>query len=310
MKNQRVFVRLIRELCEAEGIGLRTYCHDWVMQLTRDGRDMFLYGYQFPNNDAAGELICGDKAALAAILRTNGIPAAQHEFFMPPAMTASYGGEGNWKRLQALLEQYGRLVLKTNSGSGGSGVYAVENQAQLEQFSAELLRPGRYMTASPYYDIENEYRLIWCNGEVRIAYRKVRPSVTGNGRDSIGVLMEQKYGANAVTPDAALELERVPAQGEEVLLNWRHNLGQGASAELLEDGALKASLCDLARRATELLHLRFASVDIIAVGGELMILEINSGIMTEVFASTSEEGHQMALALYRDAVLTYFRTLA
>jgi len=311
MKNQdRVFVKLIREICADTGTDLQSFSYDWILQLTRGEKHMYIYGFQFPVNDAAAQLICGDKAGLAEVLRANGIPAAVHEFFMPPSASAQYtGGTGNWERLSALLKQHGRLVLKRNSGSGGTGVYLVQNQGELEAVSGDIFRGGRYMAVCPYYEIENEFRLIILNGQVRVVYRKMRPEVTGDGEHSVAQLIRSTFGEENITVDAGVDVDAVPAAGELVRLNWKHNLGQGAHAELLEEGPLKERLIALAGRAAKCINIRFASVDIISVGGELMVLEINSGIMTEAFALSSAESYQQVKALYSDAIDTYFASL-
>jgi glutathione synthase/RimK-type ligase-like ATP-grasp enzyme len=65
------------------------------------------------------------------------------------------------------------------------------------------------------------------------------------------------------------------------VLDWRHNLDAGARPVLLEPGAAREACVAIAVKAAKAIGIRFASVDVIRVGGVLKILEINSGVMME-----------------------------
>jgi glutathione synthase/RimK-type ligase-like ATP-grasp enzyme len=65
------------------------------------------------------------------------------------------------------------------------------------------------------------------------------------------------------------------------VLNWRHNLDAGARPVLLEPGEAREASVAIAIKAAKAIGIRFASVDVIRVGGALKILEINSGVMME-----------------------------
>jgi glutathione synthase/RimK-type ligase-like ATP-grasp enzyme len=64
-------------------------------------------------------------------------------------------------------------------------------------------------------------------------------------------------------------------------LNWRHNLDAGARPALVEPGEAREACTAIAVKAAKAIGIRFASVDVISVGGALRILEINSGVMME-----------------------------
>jgi glutathione synthase/RimK-type ligase-like ATP-grasp enzyme len=68
---------------------------------------------------------------------------------------------------------------------------------------------------------------------------------------------------------------------KERVLNWRHNLDAGARPVLLEPGEAREASVAIAVKAAKAIGIRFASVDVIRVGGALKILEINSGVMME-----------------------------
>ena len=65
------------------------------------------------------------------------------------------------------------------------------------------------------------------------------------------------------------------------------NLGQGATAKRIPIGE---DIADLAKSATGRINLRIASVDIAVLdSGEVMVLEVNDGLMMEHFARISNE---------------------
>ncbi|MHB1151578.1 MAG: ATP-grasp domain-containing protein [Eubacteriales bacterium] len=306
MNSDRQLIKIIREICTERGIKLELYSYDWIIKLSHKDTVMYIYGYQFPLNDAAAELICGDKAALSAVLAGCGIPTAEHIFFMSPSNIHYIGGNGNWAQLTDLLNRHGRLVCKRNNGSGGNGVYIVSGQAELERTAAEIYRSSRSMSVSPFYNILNEYRVIILNGMARIIYKKILPHVIGDGRHAVFELAYQKYKSNISELEITADLSARPITGERVNLGWKHNLGQGSEAVIMKDPAAIKQLSELAARASDALKINFASVDIIETPEKLMILEINSGIMMENFALSCEDNYTAAKKIYSDAVESYF----
>lgn len=306
MNSDRQLIKIIREICTERGITLESYSYDWILKLSRKETAMYIYGYQFPLNDSAAELICSDKAALSAVLAGCGIPSAEHIFFMSPSNIHYTGGNGNWAKLTELLNRYGRLVCKKNNGSGGNGVYIVSGQAELERTAAEIFRSSRSMSVSPFYNIIHEYRVIMLDGIVRLIYKKILPHVIGDGKHAVFELAYRKYKSNISELEIAADLSAFPAAGERVNLGWKHNLGQGSEAVAVEDTAVIKQLSELAARAVEALKIKFASVDIIETPEERMILEINSGIMMENFALSCENNYKTAKMIYSEAVESYF----
>ncbi|WP_439365401.1 ATP-grasp domain-containing protein [Bradyrhizobium sp. DASA03005] len=66
--------------------------------------------------------------------------------------------------------------------------------------------------------------------------------------------------------------------------DWRHNLDAGAKPVLLQDGEVRAACVKLAIDAARAIGIVFASIDVVRVGGEWKVLEINSGVMMEALA--------------------------
>ena len=71
--------------------------------------------------------------------------------------------------------------------------------------------------------------------------------------------------------------------------DWRHNLEFGAQPVLLEQGDAREACVALAIRAARAIGIRFASIDIVRIGAEWKVLEINSGVMMEMLGKHHPE---------------------
>ena len=307
MKNsQRVMVKIIEEICTEENILCERFSYDWIFRLTKNGKTAPIFGYQFENNSATAQLICTDKCASSEILRSKGLPAVEHYFFISPDDLHYIGLEGNWPRMLELLKKYGKLVCKPNEGTGGIDVFQVSSAVELELAVNSVFAHSRSLALSPFLPIDQEYRVILLNDQVKLVFSKTIQSLIGDGRSSFRqLLLQQNPSLLETVPTGEFSedlLNKIPKSGEKIPLNWKHNLGQGAQPEILTDASLVAQLSDLALRAAEAVNVRFASVDIIRTGGEFKVLEINSGIMMESFARMNSRSYQIAKSIYRQAL--------
>lgn len=311
MKNsQRMLVKIIREICAEMNIELECYSFDWILRMTKNGKNRHIFGYHFENNSATTQLICTDKCATSELLLSAQIPAIEHIFFSSPENFQYLGVEGNWQRLCDLLRQHGRLVVKPNEGTGGNDVFQVSNNAELEAAVNAVFTHSRSMAVCPYYEIAREYRIIVLNDKVMLIYSKDIPALVGDGSSTLRqlILGQATLAGSSELLDSLDEekLQRVPASGEKIPLGWKHNLGQGASPDVIEDPELKATLSELALKAALVLNAKFASVDIIRTEGDYRVLEVNSGIMMENFAAKNESNYAVAKSIYRQALESLF----
>lgn len=303
---KRQVVKIVEEICKEDGIKFESFSGDYFLQLTnQEGKRAMIYGFKFPNNDAAISKICDDKAALSDILKANGIPCVEHLYFEGPKSPMT-GKAGLFAELLALLDKHGKLVIKTNSGSGGKGVYKCETVKDVEIAAFNVLGSHRSMTVAPYVDIENEYRVIVQNGKPMVMYAKQRPNVTGDGISTIKELIEDS-GLEGMEILPTIDLEYVPSEGENVTISWKHNLGQGSLPVMISDKVLIGKLSNFALRVAEQLNLKFASIDIVKdKNGGYKVLEINSGVMMETFSKLNEHNYAIAKHIYRSAIYDYF----
>lgn len=305
---ERMFNKVLEEIFTEKGIAWASYSYGWVYDLHRDGRHARLLGYHFGLNDDASSLICQDKSAASDILAGHGIPHVHHSFFYSPTSPEYMPAAGEWESLTALLRQHGALVCKDNVGTGGKSVVVVRNQRELEAAVYAIFATGSNLCVCPYVQVQEEYRVILLEDQPRIVYKKVRPSVTGDGVSSVRELYLGALGnEGAALPLPSSDLvDTVPADGEVVPLEWRHNLGQGAHASLDVDDAVRPSVCALAISAAKALGMRFASVDVIQTDAGLQVLEVNSGVMMDAFLAQGDECYELGKSVYADAVDVLF----
>ncbi len=309
----RQFVRIMKEICAEEEIALEMFSYDWIMRLEKDGFFHYIFGYQFELNDCVVHSICCDKSAASEVMDALGIPHVAHYFFMSPENQGYVKEDGNWKAISDLLKKHGRLVCKANDGSGGKQVYSVANQFELENAVFDIFQKSRSMAVAPYYEIRQEYRAIVLDGRIKLLYAKQRPFVIGDGVHKLGELILQSVSQGRIDGGILKEgmgfdcFDCVPDAEEICYLNWKHNLGQGAYAAVVEQDEERKKICHVIEQVTEKMNLKFASVDIVECeDGLCRVLEINSGVMMESFSQQDDSAYVTAKEIYREAVLMMF----
>jgi len=310
MNQQRALVAILKQICERRGIVLAAFSHDWMFRLQKDGRITHVFGYDFDLNGAVAKMICKDKSATSDLLQFHGIPHIAHHIYHSPALKGYVPMSGNWNAMLTFLYEHSNgLVCKPNEGTGGGQVSLVKTPVELEEAVLRLFQRSRSLCLSPFESFDYEYRVAVLSGRVEFAYRKIRPSVTGDGVRPIRSLLQQFEQNNStwatleketsVLVDEKLNLDAIPDSGELVILNWRHNLGQGALPEMLTPSSAEwEGVTSLALQATAALGVELASVDIAQTTDGFKILEINSGIMMENLVETHPDGPTLAERLY------------
>lgn len=328
----RVLVRMVCAAAKDLGVHVQSLGDGWILRLTwpaakgKPARVRHVHGYAFDLNHAATHMIACDKAATAEVLVSAGVACVPHRLVLHPSMSKFVPmRDGSWRTLLQSFEQWHNdVVVKENDGTGGRGVSRCRTIIELERAVYTLFTQHESLAICPFVDIASETRLVMLDGACVLAYEKVRATVVGNGVQSVLELMTQPVqpqpshvaqapALSASATAALLEnlaederglLTRVPTPGQVVPLNWRHNLGQGASARVLDHHApAMQQHVALAQQAAAALNLRFGSVDVVRdQANELRILEINSGVMMEFLARTLPEGEAIAANVYRAAL--------
>lgn len=270
---ERFIVQSLQAIAAASNINCTLHADGWIIELSKAGRRHLVYGYTFDLNSASASAVANDKAGMSALLYAHQLPHVTHNLVLAPAVfTGTPDSCENLlhTHLHNTAELVGYpLVCKANQGSGGQLVFCVHNRSQLEAAAADIFKTQRALALSPFIDIAHEYRIIMLQGEVLLAYEKIRPRPT---------------------PQNPF---------------WRHNLGQGARPVLLSPARIN-ELVPIATAAMQAGNLSVAAVDIINKAGTDMVLEVNTGIMLEHFARLHDSGRALGHAVYEQVVSAVF----
>lgn len=291
INGERAFVSAVRKYCASHGIDVELRAQGWLIAMTRGSQRRFAFGYDLGLNSAVAHRIANDKAATADVLEICGIPCVPHTAFLSPRMYKYIVPTGAWTAMLDLLKQNPQgIVVKPNEGTGGISVFKVRTEPELEVAANEIFASERSLAISPYVAIEDEVRVILVDYRPIVVFSKNRLSVVGDGKRSVLELAIATIPAtrlSAVLSGLAgniskASLDEIPPTGRRHALNWRHNLGTGAQAVVLEQGEARAAACiAIAVKAARSIEMRFGSIDVVSVNGAWKVLEINSGVMME-----------------------------
>lgn len=172
MHTQRDF---INEICAEESITVESLSQGYILRLTKGTVRRTIYGPYWALNSAASDRIACDKCGCYALLQESGIPAVGHFLLSHPVKRFGWTGDtGVWEKALELLNTHSTVVTKPNHGSNGNGVQLCENINQLEAAIHGLFAAGSDVAISPFYNIANEYRVFYLNGQCRFAYGKTK----------------------------------------------------------------------------------------------------------------------------------------
>ncbi len=299
----RQLEKIIFEICKEDGIECTPYSYNYIFQLKKGDMRTFIIGYKFDNNEAGIDRLCDDKSALSDVMTSLNIPNVEHKYF-ESFVSPMAEQEGLWCKIKEYFDaQGGKVVCKANNGTGGASVSKCNTLKELEIAVFNLLKSGKYIALCPLIDIVKEYRVILENGEPMLCYYKKQPFVVGDGVSTIGKLLANlKLDENTLVDN--LKLNDVLPIGVEKTVAWKHNLGQGSLPVVLDAGQEKTCVCNMAKDIAKKLNLKFASIDIILDGKDnsLKVLEINSGVMMEVFSKQNKNNYNIAKDIYRRAI--------
>lgn len=296
----RKFSKLIEEIALENNIKVNKFSDDWIIELNKDGVSKFIVGYKFDNNSSSTSEICNDKYALFSILENSAIPVIKYDLLF----------NNNELKLKEFFKTNKQdIVIKPNEGTCGNDVYHVKSEKEALEIYKQLIKSG-YVCICPFYNIQNEYRAICLDGNIEYSYKKVKPIVIGNGKDSLQNLLlqfnESFFSNKSNFEDNEYDLNYVPSLGEKIEYEWRFNLSKGAKIQnisKLEQDKIEK----LAKKAASKVNLNFGSIDIIeTLEGELKIIEINSGVMMENLIKLKDEGYKIAKEIYKKAIIKMF----
>ena len=269
---------------------------DRIVAIKIGEKTFYVYDYSWPLNVASSYLLAQDKAETHKCLSEKGIVSV-------PQASILGSGSRPIDALKSFLDEHGsNIVLKPNFGSQGVGITFCSSWEELQSvFPAYLVRIGS-VNCSKKMDIANEYRCVVLAGQVQFIYQKNRPYVLGNGESPIiSLLASSQFKFLKLKKELFDKLYTVPKSGKKIILSEQDNLSLGASPTILsQNDSLFEQLSDIAVASAQILGLKFCAVDIILEkNGNLVVMEVNSGIMFDAFISFSDENRKMATMVFQ-----------
>lgn len=312
MLEERIFHQLMRELCSEMNINMEKLSYDWILQLTKDGKVRHIAGNRFDlNPEATGNIAC-DKYATYEVLKSQNVPVIEHVMIFNPASRSKYiSDEGISLTIVSEFLKHNSLVVKPNHGCEGQGVALCRTLKEAEGAVQKLFKSNGSISICPYYDIKTEYRTFYLNGEVHLIYGKTKPFVVGDGKATLGELIENLNLPNkSVVDDNLRNIDNsyVPKENEKVEISWKHNLSGGATPNVLEKSELYERVMELAIKAGKAMNINFATIDVIQTADdELYVLEVNSGVCATIFIEYVDGGYEIIKDIYRKSLESMFK---
>ncbi|CAG8614999.1 1989_t:CDS:1 [Ambispora leptoticha] len=265
----------INEACKSLEISAKFYSYDYLSVIDNK---IFMINFDLGIENTTAVDICKNKDITSQVLKFANVPSIEHKLFK---ISEGFSDLGEF--IQQAKEWNMDVVVKKREGSGGKGVFHVQDEIELEKLLINEMEEGIVM--SPYIDIKNEYRVLILNGEQLCIYKKNKLYLVGDGKSSLLELIimkiKDKELRNKIIFDflnkKKASLDYVVKENEKYFLTWKHNLDQGSTPEISEDSKLNIQLLDLASRSIRAIGMSYAAVDIIETSndGKLYVLEVN-----------------------------------
>ena len=307
MKEIQPFYKIIDELCEEKNIVQKIISYGWITELKKDNISKYIIGYQFDLNSVISYNIAGDKFATYEVLKSNNIPTIEHRIIFNPQTRSKYFKNKFLDEAKSLLKQNrNKLVIKANDSCKGKDVHICFNEQEIEDTVKLLFKENNdSLSACPYIDISYEYRAIYLCGKIIYIYKKKKPYVIGDGKNTIKDLINLKFGQEAkIDLCRNLDLSKVPENDEEITISWKHNLSGGAEPIVInESDEYIKQVRDIAIRAGNALNIKFASIDIVVTEqNEILVMEINGSVCMNKFSEMISNGYEIAKSIYSKAI--------
>lgn len=304
-------VKLLEELCKKLEIKIEKLSFGWVYKLSKSNKIRYITG-NFDINKEASSKIASDKYATYEVVKSQNLPIIEHKMIFNPNERKKYIEKDIWDICYDEFKAKKKVVVKPNLGLEGKGVFKCKTLDELEIAVKFLLEKNTSISICPYYDIEKEYRAFYLNGKILLIYEKEKPYIVGNGVETIKELVEKlKLPHNKIVKEnlEKLDLSYIPNQNEKIEISWKYNLTGGATARVIKkENLIYKTIEELAIRTGKSLDLTFATIDIIKTKeNEIYLLEVNSGVSTNIFSNIVKDGKMIEREIYRKALIEMFK---
>lgn len=313
-RKEKATVKIISEIAKKYNLALDSTDFNYNIRLRDGSNQAFIFDSDFGLNSATTFRMCRNKTVTANILALEKIPHIEHKLFVHPGEDLT-PHSGTWEDIQNFCRQYNyNVVIKSTNGSRGIDVFHASNRKELEVLIHNMFSKMNFISISKYYDIKSEYRILILNNKPDFSYRKVLPSLIGDGTSDVKTLFikyiegmnHSQFKQFFKTFDKTafhLKLEKILSKGEKYPLHWKFNVYHGALIDLHIEEILRRKLDTLAIATAKALDLKFGTVDIVEVDNDLKVLEVNTGIaMSGLIEQFGESGINIARKVFEKAI--------
>lgn len=304
--------KIIKEICMQNNIDFKKISYDWILKLSYKEKIKYIIEYVFDLNTAASSRIASDKYATFSTLKENNVSVISHTMMFNKKTREEYIGDlKKYENIYYENEVLGKVVVKVNDGSSGKGVYLVNEKKEFDKVVSFLFEENDNISVCPYYNIKNEYRCVYLDGEIMLVYGKDKPYIIGDGKSTVLDLIKQDFNLYEKYLeqdfDLSVDEDSVLKSNEKCVVSWKFNLSLGAKSFMLLDKELEKKVSKLAKKAGQALGIRFCTIDIVQEeNDEISVLEINSSVCLATFSKQQENGYEIAKKIYTKAVLKMF----
>jgi len=163
------FFKILSEITKELDITHTTYSDNWIHELSKGGRHVYIVALRFPLNMESSAALARDKTASYSLLRQHNVPVVPHTLISLPVKYV----EGSYLSVVSKAEsEYGYpMVVKPNNGLGGKDVMLASNRDELIM-GIEHIHKSESACISPFVSSEVEYRVVVLKGKVLIIIGK------------------------------------------------------------------------------------------------------------------------------------------
>ena len=130
--------------------------------------------------------------------------------------------------------------------------------------------PNEYLNNEKYlfekYETGNNYRIVIYQHEIISIIKRIKPTVTGNGKNTIKELVDitNKKRINKIVIDKHIDTKYVPKKNEVVKCNNMSNFSTGGTLEVVDLKNVHSSTKNLFIKLSKELNLNIFAIDLIA----------------------------------------------
>lgn len=264
-----ISMNIIDEICKEKGIGEKFLSFGWIRELKKDGKIVHIVRNNFDLNPASCTDIVNDKYATYEVLKENNIPTLEYNIIFNSKTRKEFARNTDEEASRFFKLYNGKVVLKTNNSSEGKGVFLFENETELISKIKVLFYEEKHNSVNicPFENIEEEYRVIYLDGEILYLYKKEKSP--NNWKHNL---------ANGAIPK-----------------------------EINDSDKNKSNIIKIAIDSARAVNARFVTVDISkTIDGRLFVMEINGSVCMSKFAELFPNGYAITKSIYEKAIDAMF----